>query len=296
MFYSLMCLSFYIFIRTKNTQNPKHMNFLVKKNCQRFSIFVLFFLPFLFPLQGQELRKIHNDSFQRGEKISYRVFYDSFLTGNILAGEAYLEVQRNRQVIDGRTTIPIVGYGESKGAFNFFFKVKNRYETFLDEQAMAPLMFTRNIREGNYRRNQLVYFNHYTQIARSNTDTVETVPYIQDIISAFYYLRTYNFDTARVGDIYNVQFFLDDEVFSTRVIFDGREEIKTRVGTFKTLRFKPEVLTGDVFSQPYPMTLWISDDKNKIPILAQSAIMVGSVKMELTGYEGLRNPMSSKIK
>jgi hypothetical protein len=119
---------------------------------------------------------------------------------------------------------------------------------------------------------------------------------VQDLVSAFYYLRTYNYDSAQVGDVYDVSFFLDDTVYVSRVMFDGREEITTKVGTFRTLRFKPQVLTGDVFSQPYPMTLWISDDKNKIPVLAQSGIIVGSVKMELTDYTGLKHPLTSRIR
>ncbi|TVQ12442.1 MAG: DUF3108 domain-containing protein [Bacteroidetes bacterium] len=190
----------------------------------------------------------------------------------------------------------VVGLGRTKGAFNFFFRVVNRYESYIDEEAILPLLFIRRINEGGYRKSQDVMFNHYENLAISNTATVSVVENVQDLISSFYYLRTYDYTDAKIGDVYDVSFFLDDTVYVSRVMFDGREEITTRVGTFKTLRFKPQVLTGEIFSQPYPMTLWISDDKNKIPILAQSGIIVGSVKMELTGYKGLRNPLTSKIK
>ncbi len=246
--------------------------------------------------EAQQLRKIENTAFQRGEKLTYRVFYDSYLTGNVLAGEASLEIRPDNEVISGRNTMNVIGLGRSKGAFNFFFRVVNRYETFLDQEAILPLLFIRRINEGGYRKSQDVMFNQINNIAISNTATVPVVENVQDIISAFYYLRTYDYDQAKIGDVYDVNFFLDDTVYVSRVMFDGREEVTTRMGTFKTLRFKPQVLTGDVFRQPYPMTLWISDDKNKIPVLAQSGIVVGSVKMELTGFEGLRNPMSSKIK
>jgi hypothetical protein len=243
-----------------------------------------------------QLRKIENSAFQRGEKITYRVFYDSYLTGNVYAGEATLEIMPKNEVIAGRNTMNVVGLGRSKGAFNFFFRVVNRYETYLDEDAIAPLLFIRRISEGGYRKSQDVMFNHYENIAISNTATVPVVPYIQDIISAFYYLRTYDYDSAQIGDVFDVSFFLDDSIYVSRVLFEGRENITTRLGTFKTLRFKPQVLEGDVFSQPYPMTLWISDDKNKIPVLVQSGIIVGSVKMELTNYKGLKNPLTSKIR
>jgi hypothetical protein len=260
---------------------------------------ILFFIILPFHVgytQSKELRLIENTAFQRGEKITYRVFYDSYLTGNVLAGEASLEIRKSNEVIAGRNTMNVIGLGRSRGAFNYFFKVVNRYETYIDQESIAPLLFIRRINEGGYKKSQDVMFNQYDNIAISNTATVETVPYVQDIISAFYYLRTYDFSNAREGDAYSVQFFLDDQVYSTRVIFDGRETVSTRIGSFRTLRFKPEVLTGEVFSQPYPMTLWISDDENKIPILAQSGIIVGSVKMELTSYKGLKNPQTSRIK
>lgn len=245
---------------------------------------------------GQELRKLENTAFQRGEKISYRVFYDSYITGNVNAGIASLEIRPDNEVIAGRNTMNVVGIGRTRGAFNFFFRVVNRYETYLDEEAIVPLLFIRRINEGGYKKSQDVVFNQFENIAVSNTATVPVIPNVQDIISAFYYLRTYDYDDAEVGDIYDVSFFLDDTVYVSRVVFDGREEVNTRIGTFRTLRFKPQVLAGDVFSQPYPMTLWISDDKNKIPVMAQSGIIVGSVKMELIEYSGLKNPMSSRIR
>jgi hypothetical protein len=247
-------------------------------------------------VSAQDLRKIQNTAFQRGEKITYRVFYDSFLTGNVNAGEATLEIMKDNQVIGGRNTMNIVGLGRTRGAFNLFFKVVNRYETYIDEDAIIPHLFIRRIQEGGYKKNQNVMFNQRENLAISNTATTKVIPNIQDLISAFYYMRTLDFTHARVGDFYDVSFFLDDSVYVSRVVFDGREEITTRSGKFKTLRFKPQVLAGDVFAQPYPMTLWISDDKNKIPVLAQSGIIVGSVKMELVDYKGLRNPLTSKVR
>ncbi len=244
---------------------------------------------------AQGLRTLENTAFQRGEKISYRVFYDSYLTGNVHAGSASLEIKDNNEVVGGRNTMNVVGLGNTQGAFNFFFRVVNRYETYIDDQAIVPLLFIRRINEGGYRKSQDVMFDQRNNIAYSNTDTVPVVENVQDIISAFYYLRTYNYDDAEVGDVYDVNFFLDDTVYVSRVVFDGRERVHTRIGTFNTLRFRPQVLEGEVFSQPYPMTLWISDDENKIPVLAQSGIVVGSVKMELTNYEGLKNPMTSRV-
>lgn len=251
----------------------------------------------LLSVSAQDLRKIDNQAFQRGEKIVYKAYYDSFVTGHVVAGEASLEIEKENRVIANRNTMHVIGLGKTRGLFNFFFKVVNRYETYIDEQAIVPLLFIRRINEGGYKKSQDVTFNHFKNLAISNTATVPVTDYIQDIISAFYYARTLNITPeTKIGDEFPVNFFLDDSVYTTKIVFDGRENIKTDLGTFKCLRFKPMVLTGTIFSQPYPMTLWISDDKNKVPILAESGILVGSVKMELIKYSGLKNPFTAKIK
>lgn len=244
--------------------------------------------------QGQ-LRKVENNAFQLGERLNFRVFYDSFLTGHVHAGEVILEIENDPGVINGRNTMNVVAQARSKGAFNLFFRVVNRYESNLDMEAIAPLRFMRRISEGRYRKYEEVMFNQFDNIAVSRTATVPIKPYMQDFISIFYYLRTNDFRTARPGDDFDVSFFLDDSIYVSRVVFDGREEITTREGRFRTLRFKPQVLEGSVFSQPYPMTLWISDDQNKIPVLIESGIVVGRIRMELSSFRGLKNPFTSKI-
>ena len=259
-------------------------------------LFVLFSMFCLIKIINcQDLRVINNEAYQRGEKIIYKVFYDSFVTGHVNAGEASLEIEKEDKIIANRSTMHVIGLGKTKGLFNFFFKVTDRYETYIDEKAIAPLLFIRRVNEGNYKKSQDVTFNHFKKIAISNTKTSNVTAYIQDIISTFYYARTLDVKNVKIGDEFPINFFLDDSVYTTKIVFDGRENIKTDLGTFKCLRFKPMVLSGSIFSQPYPMTLWVSDDKNHVPILAESGILVGSVKMELTKYSGLKNPLSSQI-
>jgi len=117
----------------------------------------------------------------------------------------------------------------------------------------------------------------------------------QDIISALFYCRTLDFSNLKVGDRFPLTFLLDDSVYVSLIEFAGREDVVTELGKFHCLRFKPKVATGNVFSQPYPMEVWISDDQNRIPILAKSAVVVGSVKLELIEYKGLANPPTSLV-
>lgn len=251
---------------------------------------------------GQQLRRIKNEAFARGEKLVYKAYYDSFLTGKVTAGEAVFEIQKEDKKIANRSTYHIELIGRTKGAFNWFNKVYDRYETFIDEKAIIPWVFIRRVREGNYIANQDVTFNHFKKVAyfkdnKNGTSVNIAVPdYTQDIVSAIYFARTFDFASAKENDEFSITFMLDDSVYTTKIIYIGKETLKTEVGRVNCLKLRPEVLTGSVFAQQYPLTLWISDDKNLVPILAESEILIGSVKIELIKYKGLANPFKSLIK
>ena len=143
-------------------------------------------------LQAQTLRTITNTAFKRGEVLRYKVYYDALLTGKVNAGEAELDVKDETQVIGGRNTYHVVGLGLTKGAFNLFYKVVDRYETYIDEDALVPWVFIRRVNEGGYKISQDVTFKQFQQIAvetnnkNMTTKTTVVTENIQDIISMFY--------------------------------------------------------------------------------------------------------------
>jgi hypothetical protein len=251
-------------------------------------------LLIIIQLPAQQIRTIRNASFLRGEKLDFKVYYHSAVTGNVTAGYGNVSVTEDNRKFNNRDTYHIVATGKSSGFFNMFFKVDDKFESYVDEDGLFPWLFTRRTREGGYKKDDEVNFYHFSGSAVS-TKRITHIPInVQDIISAFYFARTLDANTIKVGDIINLPFFLDDSVYSSKVKFFGRETIKTTLGRIKCLKLKPLLLKGKVFKEDYPMTLWISDDDNKIPVLAESAVIIGSVRMELIKYSGLRNPFSAR--
>lgn len=255
-------------------------------------LFLLFFLPIIL-LSQNSFRKVENETFMPGEYLKYRVFYDSWMTSWMTAGFGTTEIDSELVNTNGRETYHITVIGNSAGLFNIFFKVRDRFETYVDREGMMPLKFVRRTREGSYKKDDEVLFDHIREKAKSTRATKEITPYVQDIVSAFYYMRTWNFDTAEVNDAYYFDFFLDDSLYHSEVIFLGREWVNTDFGKIYCMKFKPLVAVGDVFKDPYPMELYVSDDRNKIPVLMRSAVFIGSVKIELVEYRGLRYPLES---
>ncbi|MFP4064228.1 MAG: DUF3108 domain-containing protein [Bacteroidales bacterium] len=240
--------------------------------------------------------------FRPGERFEFRVLYNSHITGNVKAGNAVLEVREQPARIDGRELMHFVGTVETIGVFNWFFRVENSYESYFDPETSKSLRFIEQVREGGYRRNYNVTFDYDNLKARSVRNasvtirqTTEIPGQLQDLLSAFYYTRSFDLDSLEAGDAIGVDLFMHDTVYVSRVMYEGREQITTSMGTFNTLKFKPEVLEGPVFSQPYPMTIWISDDKNRIPIRIESGLVVGRARLEMSGFRRLRYPIESFV-
>jgi len=251
-------------------------------------------------LKAQEagLKAVKNEAYTYGEFVKYSVYYRSLVTGKIYAGEASLEIKEKPKVIGGRNTMHIVGLGKSNKFFNWFFKVTDRYETYLDEQAIVPWIFIRRVNEGGYKLEQDIMFNHFANKATDSkkNKVYDVTPGAQDLLSSYYYARTYDLSSAKNGNEFLVNVFLDWEMYPMRIKIIGRETIKTSLGTFKCIKFMPMLQVGNVFKAEEDLTFWVTDDKNKIVILAEANILVGSVKIELIEYKNLANPLTAQVK
>ena len=234
---------------------------------------------------NSELRTVSNNAFIPGEVLKFRIHY-----GFVNAGEAQLEVKSDLKNFGGRECYQFVGTGKSVGAFDWFFKVRDRYESITDKQAMIPWFFVRRVNEGGYIINQNVSFNHYTDSVKSEKATIAVPDNTQDIISAFYFARTLDFSNAKDGEVFYIPGYLDDEIFPMSVKFIGRETIECDKGKFRCIKLRPMLQEGRVFKEQEDMVIWVSDDGNKIPVKVETKILVGSIKMDLVDYENLANP------
>lgn len=246
--------------------------------------------------KAQNLRTHPNKAWDTGEFLRYRVYYNSMLTGNVTAGEATIEVKPTNRRFFGREVWHIEAHGRTKGAFNWFFKVRNRYESFVDKQAVVPYLFIRRTREGSYVKDDDVYFYPEQQLAVSKSARKPIPENVHDFVSALYFMRTLSPQDFDKDGNYFIDFFLDDSVYKSKVVLVGREEISTILGTFQSLKIAPMMATGNVFADAYPMYVWVTDDENHLPLLAESKVIVGSVKMELVDARNLRNPMRARIR
>ncbi len=236
----------------------------------------------------KDLPTLENNAFKAGEILTYKLHY-----GMMDAGIAVLEVKPDVIDVAGRKVYHIVGNGYSKGTFDWFFKVRDRYETFIDKDALLPWMFVRRVNEGGVIINQDYTFNHYTnKVDVGGGEKVDIPAGTQDMISAFYSARNLDLSNAKEGDVFLINSIVDKEIWPMKIRYVGKETIETDLGKFKCVKFRPIVQKGRIFKREDDLNVWITDDKNHIPLRAQAKLLFGSVKLDVISAKNLANPTS----
>lgn len=228
-------------------------------------------------------------AYEDGEWFKFRIHY-----GFVTAGYATLEV--NEAQIQGKDVYHVKGVGETIGMSRFFFKVEDYYDSYIDKQKDIPYKFIRKINEGGHTKDIEIDFNHDSGKAlvhNKKHKTKELVSFpkdAQDMVSAFYYLRN-NLDTDNIkeGETVNMNMFFDKENYKFRLKFLGREILKTKFGKIPVMKFRPYVQAGRVFKEKESLTVWVTDDDNKMPVLIKADLAVGSLKASLVEFKGLRH-------
>jgi len=229
-------------------------------------------------------------AFQEGEWFKFEMSYSGFLK----AGNATLAIKDT--TLDGKPVFHVVGKGWTTGAIKWFFKVKDRYESYFDKETGVPYKFIRKIDEGGHTKDIEINFDHDNRVAEvnnkknKNIKSVATEQDVQDMVSAFYYLRNnYSTETIKDGDVLQLNMFFDEENYGFKLKYLGKETIKTEFGKVKTLKFRPYVMAGRVFKEEESLTLWVSADKNKIPLKIKADLAVGSLRADLVAFKGLKH-------
>jgi len=250
-----------------------------------YPVIVLFLIAsgFIF---NDSIRQIDQDAITTGEVLKYKVHY-----GVINAAEAVIDVAPDIHRVNNRPCYKANVSGKTIGSFDFFLRIRDTWRSYIDTAAILPQVFYRNIEEGKYRKKENITFDHYRNTAlveSKRTSTFKTPDNVQDIVSGVYYLRTLNLDKYKNGEQIRIKGFFDEEVFDFTVVFRGREQVETKAGKFRAFKLVPKMPDNKLFAGPDAISIYLSDDKNKIPVLVQAEMLVGSVKIDLYKASGLR--------
>jgi hypothetical protein len=242
--------------------------------------------------QSDNFCGIHNTAFMAGEKITFEVYYNlsKLFVG---AGEASFRIILEK--LNGRPVYHVIGEGSTYRRYDWFYKVRDKYESYIDTATMLPLKYIRNVNEGGHIRYENVTFDQDAAYATSTKGRYQVPHCIQDVISAVYYARNINYDQYKPGDKIPFNMFLDNKVYNIYIRYMGKEKVSTQFGTFNAIKIKPLLIEGTIFKGGEQMTVWVSDDPNHIPLRVNSPISVGSIKVDMIEYKNIRYPSTSMI-
>jgi len=240
--------------------------------------------------QKSEFKKITNKAFTAGEKLTFDVKY-----GFVTAGVAEFFIPKVVK-LSGRDVYNVTFKVSSVPAFDPFYKVRDRYETYVDVEGLFPWRFEQHIREGGYSRDFSAFFDQRKGKAKTSEGSYDIPPAVQDIISAFYLARTFDFSKMKTGDRFKLQNFYNDKTYPLDVVYRGRETVSVDAGKFDCIIVEPLISEGGLFKSEGTLIVWLTNDDLRIPVKVKTKIIIGSIDAELTSYSGLAGELKSKKK
>jgi len=241
---------------------------------------------------------LQNNSFGKGEVVEYKMSYGFF---NIGKGTTRIDKQYFR--INNRDCFKVDVFGKTVGMVDWVADVDDQWGAYIDTAALVPHMSYRKIREGKYKKDEVINFDHAkgkieAKVFNHKTGKFKDSKYydapsqVRDLISGFMYLRTQDLSKVKMNDTVLITGFFEDTFYKLKVIYKGKEVVKTKAGKIRALIFKPHMPENSLFKGKDSITAWFSDDKNRIPIKVSADMFIGSAGVEITSYHGLKNPLN----
>ena len=265
---------------------------------KKWSFFAFFSLCYSLCFAQQDLlpSAVSQNAFKAGEWFEFRIHYGVFNASRVT-----LELKAD--TLDQTPVFHAKGYGRTTGLARLFFKVEDHYESYFSQKDGLPRWFIRDINEGGYIKDLEIHFDHENKMAHVNDKKKKKKASfainenVQDLISAFYYLRNfYDTSSLKEGEDISLNMFFDQENYLFKLRFLGRETIETAFGKVRCLKLRPFVQSGRVFSEQESVTLWVSDDQNKIPVKMRADLRVGSIDCDLDRFKNLQHPFNIEVK
>ncbi|MFA0963699.1 DUF3108 domain-containing protein [Roseivirga sp. BDSF3-8] len=235
----------------------------------------------------------------KGEKLEYKVSF-GFLT----VGEATMKVREKTYRVQDAGCYKVDIFGKTSGAVGWVTRVNDHWGAYIDKESYQPYISYRNIEEGRYRKNELVRFYHESGKVEAKEVNQKTGEYKEptiydargkqlfDMIGGYMHLRSIDFDSYEIGDTIKVDAFFEDTIYDFRIIYQGKDVVKTKVGSVRAFKLVPIMPDNKLFDGENAIATWFSDDQNKIPLKVKADMFVGSVTVDLVDHQNLTSPLA----
>jgi len=246
---------------------------------------------------SKQFTPLKNTSFGKGEVLEYRVNFGFFTVG-----KASTVIETKLFNKNSRPCYKVDAYGETLGFVSWLTKVNDQWGAYIDTAALITHVSYRKIREGNYRKDEIITYDHDKLQAEVKVMDKETGTYgepkyyqtpdnVRDMVAGFLYLRVIDFSKYKKGDTLSISGFFEDTPYNMKIIYAGKDKVSTKIGKIPCHKLVPVMPDNKLFDGENSITCWLSDDENRIPIKIQAKMFIGSTGIELVNFKGLRNQL-----
>ncbi|MBN1952897.1 MAG: DUF3108 domain-containing protein [Bacteroidales bacterium] len=265
-------------------------------------LILIVFIVFVSTLNSSAQCFRENTAFTIGEQLDYEVYYN---LGSLWLNAGYVEFDVKPRVYRGKEVYHLDGTGGTYKSYDWIFTVRDHYQSYLDKDKLVPVWFRRQNDEGGFKVDYEYEFDSERKKIYSKTwnserpyreDTLDLLPCTFDVMSLVYYARNLDFSGMNPGDSIPTGTFIDNERYDLYIRYLGKETIETREGTaYRCIKFSALLVEGTIFKGGEDLQVWVTDDSNRVPVIVEAKILVGSIKTYLKSAQGLRNPPEARI-
>lgn len=241
--------------------------------------------------KNAKFRQVRNKAFGFGEKLVYDVQY-----GFIKAGEGTMQIMKKPLNIKGRQAYDLRFSVKSAASLDLFYHVRDRYRSAIDVKGIFPWIFEQKIREGGYRHYFKAFFDQLGHKAYANKKKYKVPEYVNDVLSAFYYVRTLDLASMKPGHLIHLKNFWKDSTYTLSVRIHKRKIVEVPSGKFRCIVVEPVDMQGGLFRNIGNIYIYLTDDEVKMPVKVATKILIGEVSAQLTHYSGIKGTLKAKLK
>ncbi len=245
--------------------------------------------------------EVNPPCFDSKEKATYEVYYK---WGFMWVSAGWVKFSATQSTYKDKQAFHLYSQGKSYPKWDWFYKVNDIYESYIHPNNFTPYYFSRQVEEKNDKYSEtLAFSDDIVQVNKhieGQTQSAKTItkknPCAIDPITMIYKARSIPFETFEIGQKYALSLIIDGEEHQTFIRYQGKEvkSVKGK-GKYNALKFSALLVEGTMFKGGEDLTVWVTDDKNRVPLVIQSEVLVGSINAVLSSFSGLKYPLTSKI-
>lgn len=221
-----------------------------------------------------------------GEHLRYRAHY-----GLLTAG--YADIASTDTVVEGEKLMFTQIDFQTSNFVEKLFKIHYMFDGYYNPVDYIPEVASYHLIEGNKSWTDKTVYNRQAMSLHSEMNgEMEYEEYVRDIVSAIAYIRSTDWDAYQPNDTVSFDmYFREHDIFPLRIIYQGKETISTEFGKIPCVKLNPTSDPNKLFNGKSAITMWFSDDDNRILVLISIDVFIGSFKIDLAEYENLKYPL-----